>query len=236
MGDTLPPSQEGACLGRSVTSWTSGSGLSPACSRARRWRRCAPSSGSPARPATRSYDRYKDCGVQAFTDRSRRPYRQANRLPPPIEATIVRLKREYPGWGAPKIREKLRQQVTAARSCPAISTVHAVLDRHGLVQRRRRRRHARRGHRRCRGRPSRTRCGVPTTKASSCSANRRYCYPLTITDFASRYLLTCEALSTTQEKFAFTVFERDVQGIRAAAARSAPTTACRSRPRTRSTG
>src|SRR5437870_1973869 len=38
--------------------------------------------------------------------------------------------------------------------------------------------------------------------------DRRYCYPLTITDFASRYLLTCEALSTTQEKFAFTAFER----------------------------
>src|SRR5881396_4282595 len=34
------------------------------------------------------------------------------------------------------------------------------------------------------------------------------CCPLTITDFASRYLLTCEALLTTQEKFAFTVFER----------------------------
>src|ERR687890_387616 len=38
--------------------------------------------------------------------------------------------------------------------------------------------------------------------------DRRYCYPLTTTDFASRYLLTCEALSTTQEQFAFTVFER----------------------------
>ena len=38
--------------------------------------------------------------------------------------------------------------------------------------------------------------------------NRRYCYPLTVTDFASRYLLTCEALSTTQERFAFTAFER----------------------------
>ena len=92
------------------------------------------------------FDRYKDCGVAAFTDRSRRPYRQANRLPPPIEATIVRLKREYPGWGAPKIREKLRQQSTAPH-LPAISTVHAVLDRHGLVQRRRRRRHPRDGHR-----------------------------------------------------------------------------------------
>jgi transposase InsO family protein len=37
---------------------------------------------------------------------------------------------------------------------------------------------------------------------------RRYCYPLTITDFASRHLLTCEALATTAEKFALTVFER----------------------------
>jgi putative transposase len=41
--------------------------------------------------------------------------------------------------------------------------------------------------------------------------NRRYCYPLTITDFASRYLLTCEALATTQERFAFTVFDRAFQ-------------------------
>ena len=39
-------------------------------------------------------------------------------------------------------------------------------------------------------------------------ADRRYCYPLTITDFASRYLISCEALATTREKYAFTVFER----------------------------
>ncbi len=42
-------------------------------------------------------------------------------------------------------------------------------------------------------------------------ANRHYCYPLTITDFASRYLLACEALSTTKERYAFTVFERAFQ-------------------------
>jgi putative transposase len=86
------------------------------------------------------FDRYKDCGVIGLSDRSRRPPRQANRLPAPIEARIVRLKREYPGWGAPKLREKLRQQVPDLPHCPAISTVHAVLDRHGLVHRRRRRR------------------------------------------------------------------------------------------------
>jgi len=152
------------------------------------------------------FDRYKDCGVGAFTDRSRRPQRQANRLPPQLEAVIVRLKREYPGWGAPKIREKLRRQ-SSAPHLPAISTVHAVLDRHGLVHRRRRRRHAATG----------TALSRPTDpnalwcadyKGEFMLGNRRYCYPLTITDFASRYLLTCEALSTTQEKFAFTVFER----------------------------
>src|ERR687884_720713 len=41
--------------------------------------------------------------------------------------------------------------------------------------------------------------------------NQRYCYPLTITDYATRYLLVCEALSTTQERYAFSVFERAFQ-------------------------
>jgi putative transposase len=57
---------------------------------------------------------------------------------------FVRLKREYPGWGAPKIWEKLRQRF-AGPHLPSISTVHAVLDRHHLVKRRRRRRHTARG-------------------------------------------------------------------------------------------
>jgi len=152
------------------------------------------------------FERYKDCGVAAFTDRSRRPYRQANRLPPQLEAVIVRLKREYPGWGAPKIREKLRRQSTAPH-LPAISTVHAVLDRHGLVRRRRRRRHVATGTELSRpAEPNALWCA--DYKGEFMLGDRRYCYPLTITDFASRYLLTCEALSTTQEKFAFTVFER----------------------------
>jgi putative transposase len=152
------------------------------------------------------YDRYKDCGLQAFTDRSRRPHRQANRLPPQLEAVIVRLKRQYPGWGAPKIREKLRRQSTAPH-LPAISTVHAVLDRWGLVHRRRRRRPATTGTAlSCPSEPNTLWCA--DYKGEFMLGNRRYCYPLTITDFASRYLLTCEALLTTQEKFAFTVFER----------------------------
>ena len=55
------------------------------------------------------FARYKDCGVEGLTDRSRRPYRHANRLPFQIETLIVQLKKEHPSWGAPKIREKLRR-------------------------------------------------------------------------------------------------------------------------------
>lgn len=151
------------------------------------------------------YDRYKDCGLTALNDRSRRPYRQANRLPVPIEATIVRLKREYPGWGAPKIREKLRQRCPAVL-LPAISTVHAVLDRHGLVRHRRRRRGAATGTTLSRPmEPNALWCA--DYKGEFMLGDRRYCYPLTVTDFATRYLLTCEALATTQEHVAFTVFE-----------------------------
>jgi putative transposase len=152
------------------------------------------------------FERYKDYGVHGLTDRSRRPYRHANQLPVMIEALIVRLKKDYPDWGAPKIREKLRGRCGPLR-CPAISTVHAVLDRHGLVQRRKRRRHRATG-------TALSLADAPNAlwcadfKGEFRLGNRRYCYPLTITDFATRYLLTCEALSTTAEAYAFAVFER----------------------------
>ena len=153
------------------------------------------------------YARFKDCGLQGLTDRSRRPYRQANQLPFQIEAVIVQLRREHPSWGAPKIREKIKR-LHLGISPPAISTVHAVLDRYGLVTRGRRRNHykaegtglSRPDH------PNDLWC--TDYKGEFMLADLRYCYPLTITDFASRYLLCCEALETTKESYAFTVFER----------------------------
>ena len=55
------------------------------------------------------YERYKHWGLRGLTDRSRRPYRHANQLPQALEDQIVTLKREFPDWGAPKIRERLRR-------------------------------------------------------------------------------------------------------------------------------
>jgi hypothetical protein len=70
------------------------------------------------------YRRYRDIGLEGLTDRSRRPYRQANKLPFQVESRIVQLRKEHPSWGAPKIREKLRRLDLGVQN-PAISTVFA---------------------------------------------------------------------------------------------------------------
>jgi putative transposase len=153
------------------------------------------------------YRRYKDLGLEGLTDRSRRPYRQANRMPERVESLIVQLRREHPTWGAPKIREKVKR-LGLGISLPAISTVHAVLDRHGLVSRGRRRHHYKaQGSSLSRpDRPNELWCA--DYKGEFMLADHRFCYPLTITDFSSRYLLCCEGLQSTREQFAFSIFER----------------------------
>jgi transposase len=129
------------------------------------------------------FDRYKEHGLEALSDRSRRPVRYANQLPEQLESLIVRL-HEKPHWGARKIRELLVRQLDGDVSVPARSTVHAVLDRHGLIT-------IVRAARRYRRALLPMTCGAPTSKASSSSA-----------------MDMCEALQTTREELAFTAFER----------------------------
>jgi putative transposase len=152
-------------------------------------------------------DRYKDSGLEAFTDRSRRPFRQANRLPFQVEQLIVRLKKEFPTWGAPKLRDRIHTHYPEL-VLPAKTTVHAVLDRHGLVKKKRGRRH-----------PKLTGTNLSDLKEPNALwcvdyegefmlGNKQYCYPLTVTDYASRFLICCEGLECTREAQAFTVFEQ----------------------------
>ena len=152
------------------------------------------------------YNRYKDCGLDALCDRSRRPYRHANKLPFQIERSILGLKKAHSTWGARKIRDKLIRDYPMIKP-PAISTVHAVLDRHGLVKRRKSRRHKAEGtplH--AAQDPNGLWCA--DYKGEFRLGNKQYCYPLTITDYRSRYLLACDGLQSTRSDFAFAVFER----------------------------
>ena len=122
------------------------------------------------------------------TDRSRRPVRYANQLPQQIERLIVRLKKDKPHWGARKIRELLVRRLAGDVRIPAKSTVHAVLDRHGLVKR------ARQAALKAEGTPL-SQAAAPNDlwcadfKGEFKLGNGRYCYPLTVTDQASRFIL-----------------------------------------------
>ena len=153
------------------------------------------------------FNRYKEQGLEALYDRSRRPVRYANQLPAPVERLIVDLKRDKPHWGARKIRELLVRRLAGDVRIPAKSTVHSVLDRHGLVKR-------------SRGRRSRTQ-GTPLSSGSAPNnlwcvdfkgefklGNGRYCYPLTASDHASRFILLCEALESTKQASAIPTFQR----------------------------
>ena len=153
------------------------------------------------------FDRYQESGLEALTDRSRRPWRYGNQLPQQVESAILTLKREKPHWGARKIRERLLRRFSCEVRVPARSTIHAVLDRHGLVQCRGRKRHRAQGTPLSVGqKPNDLWC--TDYKGEFRLGNKKYCYPLTVTDHASRYLLLCEALESTCESLAFTAFAR----------------------------
>jgi transposase InsO family protein len=152
-------------------------------------------------------DRYEECGLEGLTDRTRRPHRYANQLAEQVEAAIVAAKREKPSWGARKIHERLLRRLPHEIKVPARSTIHAILDRHGLVTRMKRSRTRTEGTLLSSGlSPNELWC--TDYKGEFKLGNKKYCYPLTVTDHASRYLLLCEAMESNQEQFAFTAFER----------------------------
>lgn len=153
------------------------------------------------------YDRYKHSGAEALNDRSRRPYRYANQLLPQVVSQIVGLKHDKPHWGARKIRELLLRRLPSEIKVPSHSTIHAVLDRSGLVKRMGRRRNKAQGTGLSAGaNPNDLWCA--DFKGEFTLGNKRYCYPLTVTDHASRYLLMCEALESVREETAFQAFEQ----------------------------
>ena len=154
------------------------------------------------------WGRYKDIGNEALIEQKRTPYRYANKLPVQVEALILDVKKEFPNWGAPKIREKIKRRFPEIK-LPAISTIHAVLDRNGLVESKLRKKNVtsiQPMHLSNPATPNELWCA--DYKGEFMMGNRSYCYPLTITDHASRYLLSCEALSNTRGDFAIQTFTK----------------------------
>src|SRR5215469_2458539 len=78
-------------------------------------------------------DRYEQSGVEGLCDRTRRPFRYANQLPEPVEAAIVAARREKPSFFFLMIRQPPLPTLFPDAKLLGSITIHAVLDRHGLV-------------------------------------------------------------------------------------------------------
>lgn len=146
-------------------------------------------------------------GPGALADRSHAPRTAPHQVPAAIVATLCALREANPTWGARKLREVLRREQPTV-PWPAASTITSLLDRAGLVMRRRR-------SIRERSAWARGTLTAPTTANDVWAADFKgefrlgdgtWCYPLTISDLHSRYVLRVSALDGTACAPAMSVF------------------------------
>ena len=152
------------------------------------------------------WSRYQHEGLPALKDRSRRPERLAMLTERRVQELILGLKQKRPTWGAAKLLALLKRD-HADVVFPTRTTVHAILDRHGLVKHRGKRlRRSVKGTDRIDDSQKANDLWCADYKGQFRLGNKQYCYPLTVTDHSSRFLLTCDAHDSTKGEHAFPSF------------------------------
>ena len=153
------------------------------------------------------WNRYRECDARGLEDRSRRPHRSPYRTPREIEALLVELRKAHPRWGPEKLLAVLQRRKPKLH-LPGRSTVAAILKREGLIEKRRRPRDHQHP-----GRPL-VEAKAPNDlwtadyKGEFKTFDGRYCYPLTIADQDSRYLLASQGMLSTKGRWARPVFKK----------------------------
>jgi putative transposase len=152
-------------------------------------------------------ERYLRSGPAGLEARSRRPHGSPRATAEEVVQAILEARRRHPSWGAKKLLTILTRR-HARWSFPGRSTVCDILSRHGMVPKKRQRRRI--GHP---GRPTSSILAPNDVwsadyKGQFKTGDGRYCYPLTVTDGFSRYLLGCQALLSTAGQDAKPVFTR----------------------------
>lgn len=151
--------------------------------------------------------RYKSGGVAALADESRARHTQPHAYSQRICDMVIRARLKHPTWGAKKIRPWLMKR-RPRTELPSVTTIETILRDAGLVRlhRRSRRFEGSLGDRVEPDRPN----GVWSVdfKGEFRLGDGSYCYPLTVLDTHSRYLLNCTALCSTEFEPAWTAFHR----------------------------
>jgi putative transposase len=139
-------------------------------------------------------ERYHLLGLTGLEERSRRPHTCPSRVDPKVEAWILEQRRRHPSLGGKKLLTLLRGE-HPLWDLPSRASVSRILKRHGMVKLRRRR-SLPSGHP---GKPV-SEMNAPNVlwaadfKGHFRLGDGRVCYPLTVTDCYSRFLLACYAL------------------------------------------
>jgi transposase InsO family protein len=152
-------------------------------------------------------DRYLTLGPAGLEEYSRRPRECPRQTPVHVVEAILEARRRHPSWGGKKLLTIVRKR-HPDWPWPHRSTLYDILHRHGLVAKKRTRRpigHPGRPHS-CIDAPNQV--WSADFKGHFKTANGRYCYPLTVADGFSRFLLACQALPTTTVRQAKPVFVR----------------------------
>jgi len=152
-------------------------------------------------------DRHDADATAGLADRSRRPLSCSQATPPAVVEAVLAARRRHPRWGAKKLLKILRR-AEPETAWPARSTICDLLRRHGLIVPARRR-------------PRRRQSGgalAPMTapnaiwtvdfKGQFKTGDGVYCYPLTLVDGYSRFLLACQGLRSTASSPAQAIFWR----------------------------
>lgn len=151
------------------------------------------------------WNRYQELGPVGLENQSRAPKWTWNRMAAETAEALLAMRRKYPTWGPLKLKASLERELGV--KLPAASSIGNLLRKHDLS--------GRRGHRRRHvARPT----GLQSVQAANevwCAdykgqfrlGDGTYCYPLTITDQHSRYLLACEGMGAISEEQAREVFQ-----------------------------
>ena len=163
--------------------------------------------GIARKTAYKWIDRYLRQGPAGLEERSRRPQISPNRTPDEVTQALLEARRRHPSWGGKKLLTLVHKR-HLSWDLPHRSTVCDILNRHGMVAKKRQRRRI--GHP---GKPT-SQILAPNDvwsadyKGQFRTGNGIYCYPLTVADGFSRYLLGCQGLDSTAVAQAKPVFTR----------------------------
>jgi len=155
--------------------------------------------------------RYHQEGLPGLHNRSHAPHHCPRRIPQDMADLICNARHRHPDWGPEKLLDWLAPRHPHITQWPATSTVGDLLQRQGLVLTRRRRR----SHQHPGAVPPHTQkpndLWTADFKGQFNTGNGQWCFPLTIADQHSRFLLTCRSLPDVKTHSAFPVFERTFQ-------------------------